>query len=150
MRLAGGVLGAVPGVLLVLGGLTMAGSPSARASALAVGGVALALGAGMGALFGPSAARGGTDAILEWAVIIAGIAVPTGAIAIAAWMVPWGSGISIQDAVTGIVVVAAIGLIVFGPPVGAIVLLVTFVWAALLRAVVTRMPPIGVESTSPR
>jgi hypothetical protein len=148
VRLAGGVLGGAPGVLLVLFGLAMAGSPGARENAVEVGGVALVLGACLGAMFGPSAAGGGAESAFEWAFIIACIAVVTGALAIAALMVPWDAGIAIEEAIVGIAVMAIIGLIVAGLPIAGLVFGVTFVWAALLRAVVSARLPLRAESRS--
>lgn len=133
LRLIGAAVGAAFGLMMIGAGVVFAGSPTARDTTVGIGAVTLALGAVLGWIFGPSAARDGLRSAASTAALVTAAAVPLGAVGVAVAMVLGATGIPTGDAIAGTLGIALAGLIFLGIPLAGLVFVAASVWVGLVR-----------------
>ena len=133
LRSFGGVLGAAFGLAVMAGGLLFASRGDATGAALGLGFTVLVLGAVVGALFGPSAAKPGIRSALLTSAGVTVLAVPLGAIGVAVSMFPVARITSSTDAIAATLAVAFVGIVFAGLPMAGLTYVVANVWVGLVR-----------------
>jgi hypothetical protein len=127
------LLGGAFGLAVITGGVLFASPGDASAAASGVGFIVLVLGAVLGAVFGPGAARPGLRSALLTSTWVTATAVPLGAIGVAASMFSGGPTVSTIDAIAATLAAAFVGLLFLGLPITALTYVVANIWVGLVR-----------------
>ena len=135
VRLLGALVGGAFGFVLIGVGLLVASPGEATEAAVGVGLVVVILGGLLGALFAPNAVRPGLRAALATSAGVTAVAVPLGAVGLAALQFG-GRASSLGEAVAATFAIAFVGLLLLGLPMAGLTFVVVNLWVALLRLVV--------------
>jgi hypothetical protein len=134
-RILGALVGVGFGTVFVGIGLAVASSDDARAAVKGVGTTLLALGGLLGFAFAPRAAQPGERSALSTSALLTAVAVPLGAIFIAALEFGAETSSSWLESAGGIGAIALVGLLFLGLPLAGLVFVVANLWVISLRAV---------------
>ncbi len=132
----GALIGIGFGLLFLAVGFAVASSNDARGAVLGMGMAVLVLGGILGFALATRAVQPGQRSALAVSAYVTALAVPLGAICVAAFQFGGRHAPTFLEWVAGIGAVAFVGLLFLGLPMAALVFVVANLWVIALRAVV--------------